>query len=293
MGKYSKSQEKAGIIFQVGKGRQPSPVSDRDRVDNGQGLMEQTVFAFDPSTSQNGSGRWNDRLVQSANLSGEVAESFRLLRSKVLMPQDRRVQRTIMVTSVLPQEGKSFVTANLGVTIAQAVDQYCLLVDCDLRLPTLADLFGISSNRGLADYLKNKTDLSTLFCKTSMDKLSVLPSGISPVNPSELLGSGRMNELVGELSTRYSDRFVIFDSPPLKVASESMILAQAVDGVVLVVRQGISSRVLIEEAIENIGKEKIIGVVFNGYKSNIVSSRFINKSRSYYGSYYNKKQPGS
>jgi protein-tyrosine kinase len=291
MGKFASSQEKTGFSFQIGQGLQSSSVTDGDQVNNNQEHRVQTTAVAEHSLFQGGAGKWDDRLVQSVNFSGEVAEAFRILRSKILMPHEgRKVSKTIMVTSVLPKEGKSFVSANLGVALAQGVDQYCLLVDCDLRLPTLAGLFGMFHNHGLADYLKNKTKISTLICKTSMEKLSILASGIPPVNPAELLGSERMHELIGELSTRYPDRFVIFDSSPLKVASESMVLAQAVDGVVLVVRQGVSGRTLIEQAIEDIGRQKIIGVVFNGYKSNIVTSRLINKSYSYYGEYYNKKK---
>ncbi|MBU1567194.1 MAG: polysaccharide biosynthesis tyrosine autokinase [Proteobacteria bacterium] len=236
------------------------------------------------------SGKWDNRLVRAVNFSGEVAESFRVLRSKILRPQDgSKAAKTIMVASVLPREGKSFVAANLGVALAQCVDQYSLLVDCDLRLPSLAGLFGMSQRRGLVDYLKNKTDISTLIRKTSMEKLSILASGVPPANPAELLGSTRMHKLIEELSSRYPDRFVIFDSPPLRVASESMILAQVVDGVVLVVRHGVSTRALIEQAIVDIGKQKIIGVVFNGHESNFITSRLINKSYAFYGDYYRKK----
>ncbi len=291
MGKFSSTQEKTGFSLQIGQELQSSYATDGDQGINNQEHRAQTDAVADHSLSQEGSGKWDDRLVQSVNFSGEVAEAFRILRSKILIPHEgRQNSRTIMVTSILPKEGKSFVSANLGVALAQGVDQHCLLVDCDLRLPTLAGLFGLSRNRGLADYLKNNIEIATLIRKTSMEKLSILASGVPPVNPAELLGSGRMHELVGELSSRYPDRFVIFDSPPLRVASESMVLAQAVDGVVLVVRQGVSGRVLIEQAIEDIGKQKIIGVVFNGYKSNIVTSRLINKSYAYYGGYYNKKE---
>jgi len=239
--------------------------------------------------SEGETGKWDERLVRAVNFSGEVAESFRVLRSKILMPQDGRpAPKTILVTSVLPTEGKSFIAANLGIALAQCVDQYALLVDADLRIPTLAGLFGVFRNRGLTDYLRNKGDLASLIRKTSMDKLSILSSGEPPTNPAELLGSSRMQALVAELSTRYPDRFVIFDCPPLKVASESMTLAQVVDGVVLVVRHGVSSRSLIEQAIADIGKQKILGVVFNGHKSNFITSRFINKSYAYYGDYYRK-----
>ncbi len=290
MGKFSSILEKVGIASQTDQEPETSHVLEGERGLNQQTRLDQQALAGVLSMSPGDSGKWDARLVQSVNFSGEVAEAFRILRSKILVPQDgRQIPRTIMVTSVLPKEGKSFVVANLGVALAQGVDQYSLLVDCDLRLPTLAGLFGMARTPGLVDYLINKADLSTLIRKTSMEKLSILPSGIPPVNPSELLGSGRMHELVGELSERYPDRFVVFDSPPLKVASESMVLAQAVEGVVLVVRQGTSSRVLIEQAIEDIGTQKIIGVVFNGYKCNIITSALINKSYSYYGDYYNKK----
>jgi protein-tyrosine kinase len=236
-------------------------------------------------------GKWDERLTGAVNFSGEAAESFRILRSKILMPLDGRQRpKTIMVTSVLPKEGKSFVTANLGIALAQCVDQYSLLVDCDLRMPSLARLFGVPHRRGLSDYLKNKTDIASLIRKTSMEKLTILASGVPPANPAELLGSVRMHELIGELSSRYPDRFVIFDSPPIKVASESMTLAQVVDGVILVIGQGISSKALIEQAIADIGKQKVIGLVFNAYKSNFITSRLINKNYAHYGDYYRQKK---
>jgi protein-tyrosine kinase len=237
------------------------------------------------------SENWDERLLRAVNFSGQISESFRVLRSKILMPLDgRQTPKTIMVTSVRPREGKTFVTANLGIALAQCVDQYSLLVDCDLRLPSLAKLFGVPDDKGLADYLRNKAEMVDLIRKTSMEKLSILASGIPPANPAELLGSARMHGLVGELSSRYPDRFVIFDSPPLQVASESMVLAQVVDGVVLVVRYGVSTRSLVEKAIEEIGRQKIIGMIFNGHKENFITSRFINKNYLYYEDYYRGKK---
>lgn len=233
---------------------------------------------------------WDERLQKFTHGSYEIMEAFRTVRAKILQPQDgRTTPRSIMVTSVLPSEGKSFVTANLGVSLAQGVDQHSLLVDCDLRFPSLAPLFGVSQRHGLVDYLQKDIELSSLIQKTSVFKLSILAGGHPPANPAELLGSARMHDLVDDLSTRYSDRFVIFDTPPLQVASESMILSQAVDAVILVVRHGISGRSLIEKFIGDIGKEKIIGVIFNGHNTNPISSRFVDKSHYYYGNYYNKR----
>ena len=234
-------------------------------------------------------GNWDERLAKVSSFSSQTAESFRVLRSKILLPQDGRpAPRTIMVTSALPQEGKSFVSANLAIALAQGVDQHSLLVDCDLRVPSLPQLFGVPYERGLADYLQGNADIPSLLQKTSMEKLSILPSGLPPVNPAELLGSERMQNLVEELAARYPDRYVIFDTPPLEVASESQVLSQAVDGVVLVVRQGASSRTLVEKFITDIGKEKIIGAIFNGYKSNFITTRLVYKSHHYYGNYYRK-----
>ncbi len=246
-----------------------------------QSALTKVIQQFPPSASQ-----WDERLGKVTSFSNKIGESFRVLRSKILLPQDGRpAPKTIMVTSALPCEGKSFVSANLGIALAQGVDQHALLVDCDLRAPSLAQLFGISPERGLADYLQDNHDISSLLQKTAMEKLTILASGLPPANPADLLGSEKMSKLVTELAARYPDRYVIFDTPPLEVASESKVLSKAVDGVVLVIRQGISSRPLIEKFISDIGKDKIIGVIFNGHKSNFISTRLVDKSH-YYGNYY-------
>ncbi len=294
MGKTSKVLGKAGYSLDV-QGladrdkildKQVSEVENTENRDFGDGQSS----AETPLQSATYLAEWDERLTKAAAFSNRTAETFRVLRSKILLPQDGRpAPKTIMVTSALPREGKSFVTANLGIALAQGVDQHSLLVDCDLRVPSLAKLFGVSHEHGLVDYLKNTADLSSLIRKTSLEKLSILASGRPPVNPAELLGSERMQNLVKEMADRYPDRFVIFDTPPLEVASESKVLSQAVDGVVLVVRQGVSSRILIEKFISDIGKEKIIGVIFNSEKTNFITNRLIYKNHYYYGNYYNNE----
>lgn len=236
-------------------------------------------------------GAWDERLLKVTSFSNEFAESFRVLRSKILRPPGGRpAPKSIMVTSALPQEGKSFVSANLAIALGRGVDQHSLVVDCDLRMPSLARTLGVKNDRGLVDYLRDGADLPGLIKKTAVDKLSILPSGEPPVNPSELLGSEKMQELVEQLSSRYPDRFVIFDTPPLQVASESIVLSQIVDGVVLVVRQGIAGLPLIQRVIADIGRQKVLGVIFNGYKGNFITSRLIDKTHYYYGDYYGKKR---
>lgn len=285
MGKFSKILEKSGHSSAGGTIAQRTPGLEKKEgrdVEKGFGNAGNVHIPLSKTTSG-----WDERLTKVTSFSQEISESFRLLRSKILLPADGQpVPRSIMVTSAMPQEGKSFVSANLGISLAQGVDQHSLLVDCDLRMPTLGKLFGVPNDHGLVDFLRDRDELPGLILKTSVDKLSILPSGIPPVNPAELLGSVRMHDLVEELTTRYPDRFVIFDTPPMQVASESIVLSQVVDGVVLVVRQGIATRPVLERVIEDIGREKIIGVIFNGVESNFITSRLVNKSHRYYGGYY-------
>ncbi|OGR19510.1 MAG: hypothetical protein A2X81_03375 [Desulfobacterales bacterium GWB2_56_26] len=243
-----------------------------------------------PARSPGRSPAWDERLVLGANFSNQVSESFRVLRSRILHPHDGRPMcRTVMVTSVLPQEGKSFVSANLAIALAQGVDHHSLLVECDLRLPSVSRLFGISHEQGLADYLLNRSEIPSLIRQTSLEKLTILPSGLPPPNPAELLGSMRMQSLVTELSARYSDRIVVFDTPPYQVVSESAVLAKLIDGVVLVVRHGVSGKLSIQKTVEEIGREKIIGLIFNGHESNIISSRLLYRDETFYGDYYRPK----
>jgi exopolysaccharide/PEP-CTERM locus tyrosine autokinase len=274
MGKFSDILEKSGI-GQWGD-EQSKRLGKKNRIDR-------KIRSKVPQQ------QWDERFQRVSNISWQASESFRMLRSKILYPDDGGDRfRTIMVTSSAPAEGKSFVSANIGVAIAQGLDQYALLVDCDLRRPSLAKLFGlsISNNRGLADYLiDGKCQLQDLILKTAIDKLSILPSGMPPANPAELLASSRMSGLVDELSSRYNDRLIIFDTPPFQVASESVVLSKHVDGVVLVVGYGKSSRNHVREVVESIGAERIVGVVFNGMRDNFLQRRVLD-GYGYYGGYY-------
>ena len=257
-----------------------------------QPAAEQVVQETTQQHPLSSSEAWDERLLKVTHSTSEAAESFRILRSRILYPQDGKQRpQSILVTSSAPQEGKSFVSANLAVTIARGLDQHALLVDCDLRRPSLAKLFGLASicRRGLSDYLREDCDISGLIHKTSIEKLSLLASGDSPVNPAELLSSTRMSKLVNELSSRYKDRFIIFDTPPYQVASETNVLAKEVEGVVLVVGYGKSDKSHIKTMVDLIGPEKIIGVVFNGMKNSYIQKKVFS-SYGYSGEYYGEKE---
>jgi len=166
------------------------------------------------------------------------AEQFRLLKNNILFPEIGLPPKSIMVTSASPSEGKSFVSANLAASIANSLDEYVLLMDCDLRKPTIHGMFDLPGDKGLSDYLSSNKPLSSLLYKTFIDKLTILPAGPIPSNPSELLSSGQMRKLIHEVTLRYSDRYIIVDTPPPYITSEASAIARQVDGIILVIKHG-------------------------------------------------------
>ncbi len=232
--------------------------------------------------------KWNPRLKLTTDPHSPLFESFRRLRMPILYPSSGSKAKTILVTSVGPNEGKGFICANLGVAIAQDIEHQALLLDCDFRHPTLAGYFGLTNDAGLVDHLKDNVDLSLLIRKTGQPKLSMVPCGKPPENPSEMLTSSKMIDLIREVSEGYDDRIVLFDSPPSIVASETTILAKQLDGVILVVRHGVSKREHVKKFVDAVGRDKIIGIIFNAYPESTLES-FVDKKLGYgyeYGSYY-------
>ncbi len=211
------------------------------------------------------------------------AEQFKILRTNLLFPEAQKAPRSVMVTSAMPGEGKSFVAANLAVSVARHVNWNVLLIDCDLRRPSIHRKFGFENVTGLSDYLTNGTDIRHLLHKTGIENLTVLPAGRPPDNPSELLSSQRMAALLEEAATRYVDRLIILDSPPPKMTAESGALARYVDGVILVVKYGSTPKDLVIDLINKLGKNKIIGAVINNFSGGI--SRY---QKKYYGGEYFK-----
>ena len=199
--------------------------------------------------------------------------------------------KTIMVTSATPGEGKTFVAANLAAGIAHDLHFHALLVDCDLRNPSLSHWFGLQNGNGLSDYLVGRRQLSELLMKTEMEKLSLLTGGSTQEKPAELIGSRKMEALVNELKSRYNDRYIIFDATPLLATTEPELLARLVDGILIVVRANVTPRETVIQAIASLDPKKILGFVLNDveFKSSGLSSRYFG-SDGYYTKYgYEKK----
>jgi len=216
------------------------------------------------------------------------SEMFKILRGSLLFPSEGVPPRSILITSALPGEGKSFVATNLAVSIAQNINEYVLLVDADIRKPSVHHYFGFNQTNGLADYLRQPSPLADMLLKTGIDKLTILPGGHPPHNPAELLSSRAMSALLKEVTERYSDRYIVIDSPPPQLTAETSAIARQVDGIVIVVKYGSTPRQMVEELVDTLGKEKILGCVMNWFDL---------RSSSYYGygkygkysKYYRKK----
>ena len=239
---------------------------------SGQDAKKSTVIQIDGFTT-----RLSDEMVVVKQPESEVAEYFRFLRSWITRPASGEPPKSILVTSALTQEGKTFISCNLAASISQGVEEYALIVDADIRKPKVHKMFGIQSNsEGLSSYLEKNVPLSELLIKTSIEKLTILNSGISDRNPAELLSSEKMKWLIKELRDRHSDRYVIIDSPPLEMTPETAVVAHYVDAVILVIRYGKTPRHCVKSALEKIPKEKFLGIVFNANEK---------EGRGRYGSY--------
>jgi protein-tyrosine kinase len=219
-------------------------------------------------------------LFESASLA---AEQFRKLRTYLLK---LRPMNTIMVTSALQGEGKTFVSTNLSVGIAFDLHLHALLVECDLRNPSLGKQFGMSNGKGLSDYLTGSESIPELITPTRIDKLNVIQGGSIPENPAELVGSKKMEAMIAEIKSRYEDRFIIFDTTPILATAEPEILSKWVDGIILVVKAGETPRETVQQAINILGKEKLLGIILNhvGFRSSGLFKRYFG-SNGYYQSY--------
>lgn len=173
----------------------------------------------------------------------QIAEQYRIIKRPLLENAAGRGKvapvakgNLIMVTSALPREGKTFTAVNLALSIATEMDNTVMLVDADVARPSLLELLGVPPQPGLLDILQGgPLGLSDTLIRTNVDKLTLLPSGMPHPRATELLASDAMVKLLNDMASRYSDRIIIFDSPPLLVTTESHVLASHMGQVVLVV----------------------------------------------------------
>jgi len=229
--------------------------------------------AFEIEPSVNG-----DRpdLVTLHSPKSTASESFRGIRTSILFSSADAAPQVLLVTSAGPSEGKTICASNLAVTMAQSGSRV-LILDCDMRRPRIHKVFNISRDIGASGVLIGQNGLKEAIVPTDIDHLHVLPVGQIPPNPSEILGSQKMEKMLELLKKSYNR--IIVDSPPITAVTDAIILSKQVDGVVLVIRAGDTPKQLIQNAISQLKavNAHILGAVLNGIQTG---------KDSYYYQYY-------
>jgi len=209
-----------------------------------------------------------------------MAEEYGKLKS-VLMQRSagEKFRSCVMVTSSVPNEGKSLTAVNLALSLAQEVDNTVLLVDADFRNPSVHSYLNVEQGVGLSEVLAGKARLEEAIIATGIGKLSIIRAGRSVDNPAELFISNRTNAVIKELKGRYPDRFILFDTAPVLPFAEPRSLAFLMDGVLMVVREQLASRESVQEAVESLKGCPLLGIVYNAACSVDNSGRYA----SYHG----------
>ncbi len=221
--------------------------------------------------------------------SGQLAEEYRMIKRPLLVNAFGEGAEVIphanlvLVTSSLPGEGKTFTAVNLALSIAAERDKTVLLIDADVVKPATSRLFDAHERPGLIDVLEREQPLADVLLRTDIPKLTLLPAGRRHSHATELLASEEMRRLAQEISKRYPDRMVIFDSPPLLATTQASVLATHVGQVVLVVEAESTPQYIVKEAADMLGACEVVGCVLNKTKQGFGLGYY-----AYYGyKYYN------
>lgn len=237
--------------------------------------------------------KWNIRTMFGPNMSFSVTEAYKLLRANIMFSfSDEGVGHVIGITSSLQAEGKSSTAVNTAYALAESGARV-LLMDADLRRPSVAAKLGLSRTPGLTNLLVARGDYRELLQhNATAPGMDVLTSGDIPPNPSELLGSNRMEKLMQELVKHYD--YVIVDLPPVNVVSDAIAMSKVLDGVIMVVRSGVSEQRMLAEALRQLKlvNVRILGFVFrdNAVGGTKYGRKYGYKYKKYYSEYAKKKK---
>lgn len=201
-----------------------------------------------------------EQLISIREEHSLAAEKFQFLAVRLRYLQQRTGLKKVLVTSTMAEEGKSFVAANLAVTLARKQRQRVLLVEGDLRRPTAAQSFGLPTMEGICESLADPDGGERIFFLLE-PKIWFIPAGSAPENPLELMQSGRLPELMSRMSDWFD--WVIIDSPPILPLGDTTVWSRVADGVLLVVREGITEKAPLKRGLGALGKANVIGVVLN------------------------------
>ena len=220
---------------------------------------------------------WNPDLntdVFSRVQGGHGAEQFRTLRSRLYQLRGSQPLRTLLVTSSMAGEGKTFVTSNLVRAIVRQAERRALVIDADLRCPRLNMMFGAPATPGLSDYLRGSSDEPSIIQHGGAGNLCFIPSGSRVSDPSELLSNGRFKTLLDRVGAAFD--WVIIDSPPCLPVADASMIANWCDGLLLVVRAGFTPSAVIAKSRQELKGRNVVGVVLNAVAKDALG----------YGAYY-------
>lgn len=222
-----------------------------------------------------------NKILSYKDPKSAISEQYRAIRTSIQYSNLDKKLKTILVTSSTKNEGKTTTTTNLAVNFAAIDKKKVLIIDCDLRNPSIHKEFGITNAEGLTDVLIEQKNISNYIKTTEIDNLHVLTSGLIPPNPSEILASKVMEDLLNTLKEMYD--YIFIDTPPIGLVTDAGILANKVDGSILVVKSNGVEVKQLEETKRKLDavNANVIGIVLNAYK--------VEKDDYYYYSYYGSK----
>jgi capsular exopolysaccharide synthesis family protein len=196
--------------------------------------------------------------------SNAFSESYHLLRTQILRRLKENNWNTLAVTSPGKGEGKTLTAINLAISMAREIDKSVLLVDANLRNPTLLDHFGLTESWGLSDYLTDDIPIEDMLIQSSdYEDLVILPAGKPIENSAEMLNSSKMEQLIKTIKACHDNWIIIFDLPPVLLTTEALAFSSLVESSLLVIEDGATKKSHIESAIERLSSTNIIGTVMN------------------------------
>ena len=220
--------------------------------------------------------REESRLVSVAEEGSLGAEKFRFLAVRLRQLRQNRPLKKVLITSTIPQEGKSTVAANLACTLARRKRHKTLLLEGDLRRPNITRQFGIGKIPGLCEWLSGQTESINIYKLESLG-VWILPAGAAPENPLELMQSGKLPLLMERLEAWFD--WIVIDSPPVLPLADASLWSRLADGILLVTRKGITEEQQLQRGLEAIEKSKLLGALVNG-SSNVAHSDYYQRYSS-------------
>jgi capsular exopolysaccharide synthesis family protein len=267
------------------RGEAPSQVKDAAAAggDAGNARAEAPVLPLMIQPERPGARRVSPMLVVHNQPDSPIVEQIKRIRTHLLHNARRPVPpRSVMVTSAIAGEGKSFIAANLAVSVAQGLNDSVLLVDCDVRNPTLHQYLGVPQGPGLSEYLNGEAELSAVVRPTDIPRLQCIPGGGRKKNPIELISSPRMADLIRAANETEDGPLTLLDATPTILTNEPAVLAKLVQGIVFVVRHDMTPRNAVKDSLTLLPKDKILGLILND--SQHLTSRIYGYAyKAYYG----------